>query len=106
MKILFDQGTPAPLRHSLSLHQVTTAYEMGWDMLSNGDLISEAERCGFDLLITTDKNLQYQQNLSVRRISILVLRTTSWPRIQTGVNVIISALNNVKIGSYAEIEIP
>jgi hypothetical protein len=105
VKILFDQGTPAPLRHSLISHEITTAYEMGWDKLSNGDLIFEAERNGFELLITTDQNLRYQQNLVFRKISILVLLTTSWPKIQNEVNQIILEVGKTTIGSYIELKI-
>ena len=64
MRVLFDQGTPAPLRHALVGHSVETAFELGWDTLQNGALIAEAENNGFDVLLTTDKNLKYQQNLS------------------------------------------
>jgi len=63
MKILFDQGTPVPLRRSLSKHKVTTAFERGWGALRNGELLQAAEAEGFDALVTTDQNLQYQQNL-------------------------------------------
>lgn len=56
MQVLFDQGTPAPLRHALSAHSVSTAYEMGWSSLSNGDLLSAAE-ARVELLVTTDQNL-------------------------------------------------
>lgn len=73
MKVLFDQGTPAPLRKSLDTHLVSTAFELGWSTLQNNELISMAENEGFDVLITTDKNLKYQQNLSDRKISIIVL---------------------------------
>lgn len=59
MKILFDQGTPAPLRHALPSHAVSTAYEMGWASLTNGDLLEAAQR-SFDVLVTTDQNLPYQ----------------------------------------------
>ena len=59
LKILFDQGTPVPLRKHLE-HQVSTAYEQQWDALSNGDLLTAAESEGFDVLVTTDQNLQYQ----------------------------------------------
>lgn len=59
MKILFDQGTPVPLRRFLSDHVVDTAYEQGWSALTNGDLLSMAEQNGYDLLITTDQNLRY-----------------------------------------------
>src|ERR1044071_1696744 len=80
MKLLFDQGTPAPLRHYLLNHIVETVYEKGWSNLKNGDLLTQAETEGFDALITTDQNLRYQQNLSSRRISVVVLLTTNWSR--------------------------
>jgi len=80
MRILFDQGTPAPLRHELVGHNVSTADEMGWDRLGNGDLLNAAE-VSFDAFITTDQNLRYQQNLSGRQLAVLVLPTTSWPKI-------------------------
>lgn len=77
MKILFDQGTPVPLRRQLPEHDVATAFEQGWSALSNGSLLDTAEHAGFELLITTDSNLQYQQNLTERRIAIIVLRSAS-----------------------------
>jgi hypothetical protein len=80
MRILFDHGTPAPLRRTLVAHTVSTAYEMGWATLENGDLLSAAE-ASFDAFITTDQNLRHQQNLTERRLAILVLPTTSWPKI-------------------------
>lgn len=76
MKVLFDQGTPAPLRHSLREHEIVTAFERGWQTLKNGELLSTAEADGFAAIITTDKNLRYQQNLADRRLSIVVLMTT------------------------------
>ncbi len=72
MRILLDQGTPAPLRDALGGHSVETAYELGWSKLSNGELLAAAEAAAFGLLITTDQNLRYQQNLSGRRLAILV----------------------------------
>ncbi len=77
MRILFDQGTPAPLRNYLQEHQVSTAYELGWGNLKNGDLLQCAETQGFEVLVTTDTNLKYQQNLSEREISIVVLSAAS-----------------------------
>ncbi len=82
MRVLFDQGTPVPLRRYLSNHQVSTAFELGWAGLSNGELLQHAESQGFEILVTTDQNLKYQQNLSNRTIAIVVLRAASWPRIQ------------------------
>jgi predicted nuclease of predicted toxin-antitoxin system len=75
MKILLDQGTPAPLRRALSAHRVSTAYELGWAALTNGALLEKAET-DFDILITTDKNLRHQQNLAQYRLAILILPTT------------------------------
>lgn len=82
MRILFDQGTPAPLREHLPGHSVETAYEKGWSALRNGELLAKAE-AEFDLLITTDRNLRHQQDLAALRIAILVLPITSWPRLQS-----------------------
>ena len=76
MKILFDQGTPAPLRRYLPGHTIETAYERGWSQLSNGDLLTQAEQDDYEVLVTTDRNLQYQQNLSSRQIAIVVLLST------------------------------
>ena len=99
MKILFDQGTPAPLRRALTGQVVATAFEKGWSNLSNGNLLREAE-AEFDLLITTDKNLEYQQNLTGRRIAILVLPTTNWPEIQSHQTEVAAAVNQIKPGAY------
>lgn len=66
MKILFDQGTPVPLRRHLAEHTVKTAYEEGWSNLSNGDLLNAAGEAGYQLFVTTDQNLRYQQNLRGR----------------------------------------
>ena len=82
MRILFDQGTPAPLRQHLLGHIVDTVYERGWSTLKNGALLSIAEQAGYDVLVTTDQQLRYQQNLTGRRLAIVLLLTTSWPRIQ------------------------
>jgi hypothetical protein len=103
MKILFDQGTPAPLRHTLGGHTVSTAYEMGWDKLENGDLLSAAE-ASFDAFITTDQNLCYQQNLTGRRLPILVLPTTSWPKIQAQLPKVVAAVNALRPGDFVELQ--
>ena len=103
MKILFDQGTPAPLRRKLAPHTVATAYEMGWADLKNGDLLRGAEGV-FELLITTDQNLGYQQNLKGRQLAILVLPTTSWPEIQEHIPEVVSAVAAAKPGDYRELE--
>ena len=102
MKILFDQGTPAPLRHELPGHNISTAYEMGWAELENGDLLKAAE-ASFDAFITTDQNLRYQQNLSGRRLAILVLPTTSWPKIRAQIKKVAAAVNALHPGDFVEL---
>jgi len=103
MRILFDQGTPAPLRSYLTAHTVDTVYAQGWSTLKNGTLLATAEQAGYDLFITTDKNLRFQQNLSGRRLAIVVLGTTSWPKIQRQVDRVQQAVDSATTGAYQEI---
>ena len=105
MKILFDQGTPVPLRKYLAEHSVATAYELGWHLFENGNLIAAADDAGFEVMVTTDQNLKYQQNLTGRDISIIILTSTSWPRIREHVAEILNALENLKPPSFIEIKI-
>lgn len=104
MRVLFDQGTPEPLRKALTDHDVRTAREMGWSELANGELLSAAETT-FDLLLTTDKNLRYQQDLTRRTIAILVLSTTSWPRIQRHLREVVEAVDSMAPSGYVELRI-
>ena len=105
MRVLFDQGTPVPLRRVLSGHTISTAFEMGWAQLSNGELLNAAE-AAFDVLITTDQNLRYQQNLTGRRLAILVLPTTSWPIIQTHSGEVVAAVDELHAGEFRELSFP
>ena len=105
MKILFDQGVPAPLRKFLLSHQVSTAYEEGWDTLKNGELLAIAEANDFNILLSTDQHLKFQQNLQGRKIAIVVLLSTSWPKIQLSIPAIIAALEKINEGEYVEIPI-
>ena len=106
MRVLFDQGTPVPLRQSLTRHEVTTAYEREWSRLKNGELLDAAEKQGFEVLVTTDSNLKYQQSLKSRRIAVVVLSTPSWPRIQRAIAKVVGAVDAASEGSYAEVDIP
>ncbi len=106
MRVLFDQGTPVPLRDHLSPHQITTVYELGWSTLGNGELLLQAECQGFDVLVTTDQNLKYQQNLANRTIAIVVLGATSWPRIQRVLHIVIEAVCSIKANGYVEDSVP
>lgn len=105
MNILLDQGTPVPLRRHLHPGTVDTAAEMGWSELSNGDLLAAAEDAGYSILITTDQNLRYQQNLSQRKIGVVVLMSTSWPRIQQRIHDVIRVVDELPQGGYAEVSI-
>ena len=102
MRILFDQGTPVPLRRWLITHQVETAWKCGWAELSNGDLLSAAESAGFDLLVTTDQNLRYQQNLSARRIAILVRTIANWPSLERHAPHIAATVDSMQPGAFRE----
>lgn len=104
MRILFDQGTPLPLREYLSNHNITTAFELGWSNLKNGELLTAAET-SFDLFITTDQQLRYQQNLAGRQLAVLVLLTTSWPRMRSSVAQIQGAVEKIKPGEYLEVNV-
>jgi len=103
MRILFDQGTPVPLRNQLPGHAISTAHEEGWSTLSNGDLLAQAEAGAFELLITTDRQLRYQQNLTGRQLAIIVLPTTSWPDIRKQTKQIAEAINKLTPGEYLEL---
>jgi len=102
LRILFDQGVPLPLREHLGNHEVRTTYELGWSMLSNGELLRRAE-AQFDVLITTDRNIKNQQNLSKVTIAILALPTTSWPRLQGLLDELVAAVDGLGDGQYREL---
>jgi hypothetical protein len=106
MLILFDHSTPAPLSHALKSHVVVEAIERGWNRLANGALLDAAEAAGFELLVTADKNMYYQQNLTGRKISIIVLGNAQWPILRRYVDRVVTAANAATPGSYTEIEIP
>ena len=106
MRILFDHGTPAPLIPFLKGHAITKAKDLGWDRLTNGELLQAAEEAGFEVLVTTDKNLATQQNLRGRTLAIVVLGNSQWPTVQRFVRKITAVVNAATPGSFVEIEIP
>ena len=106
MKILFDHGTPAPLRHHLPEHSVDRSAERGWELLENGELIRRAEQDGYEVIVTTDQNLRHQQNLAGRRLGIVVLMATAWPRIRHRIEAIRAAIDEVRAGQAREVAIP
>jgi hypothetical protein len=103
MRILFDQGTPAPLRLALVGHVVATTFELGWAQLDNGALLKAAE-AEFDVLVTTDRNLPYQRNLTGLRLAVLVLPTTSWPTIRAHEAEVVAAVGLLRAGDVTELD--
>jgi hypothetical protein len=107
MQILFDHGVPDNLTHSLSSrHNVTKARHRGWERLKNGNLLREAEAAGFDVLVTTDKSMSYQQNLTGRKLALVVLERNDWGFIKPVVTEIVAAVDAATPGSFAEVNIP
>jgi hypothetical protein len=106
MRILFDQGTPRGLTAALRDHEVTEARKRGWERISNGELLKLAASVGFDLLLTTDKRMRYQQNLSGRTIAIIVLGNSPWRLVRLHLDRIAAAVNAATPGSYTEVDIP
>ena len=106
MLVLFDQGTPVPIRPFLTGHTVITVAQRGWDKLQNGALLEAAEEAGFAVIITPDKNMRYQQNLAVRKIALVVLGNSQWPVLRRHVERVVAAVNAAQPGSYTEVEIP
>jgi hypothetical protein len=106
MLILFDQSTPVPIRPFLKGHTVETAWQRGWDKLKNGDLLKAAEEAGFEVLVTPDKNIRYQQNLKNFTVAIVVLGNPQWPVLRHHVDRVVAAVNGAKPGTYCEVEIP
>ena len=106
MKILFDNGTPNPIAHCLTGHEITYARRIGWHRLENGDLIQQAEEAGYEVLLSTDKNIRYQQNLEGRKIALVVLGNSQWPLVRLHLDKIAAAVNSCTPGSYVEVDIP
>lgn len=107
MLVLFDNGTPRTLaRYLIDHHTVTEARARGWEELENGDLLNQAEAAGFEVLVTTDRNLSYQQNLTGRDIAVVVLGKGRWTLIKPHVAHVVAAVNAATPGSFAEVEIP
>lgn len=106
MFILFDQGTPVPLRKFLSGHEVKTAAQQRWSTLLNGELLRAAEHAGFDVFLTTDTHLQFQQNLQIYKLAVVVLNRNRWQLIQAVIPQILAAIAEAKPGSLTVVDVP
>ena len=100
MKVLFDHNVPQKTRGFLAGHKVSTAFEMGWAELENGELLKAAEDVGFEVMVTADKNLSYQQNLEGRRLALVVLSTNNWNLIKLQPERVYAAVNAAVPGSF------
>ena len=105
MRVLFDNGVPRGLAAALSEHAVEEARSRGWDTLRNGELLEAAERAAFDIFVTTDRNLSYQQNLTNRKLAIVVLGKGRWALIKSRLSEITKAVNEISPGGFREIDI-
>jgi hypothetical protein len=106
MRVLFDQDTPVPIRTFLIGHTVRTAAQEHWDTLQNGDLLTVAEHAGFEVFLTTDKNMRYQQNMAGRTIAVVVIGLQQWPALQPHVALVVAAVNAATPGTFTEVDIP
>ena len=105
-RILLDQNAPLGLRRFLSPHEVVAARQMGWARLSNGDLVRAADENGFDILITCDRNIPYQQNLSGRRIALIEMTTGAWHVVRNYLDRVVAAVDAAAPGSFTTVTIP
>jgi len=107
MRILFNHGTPRGIARALADHTVMTAYAQGWDRLNNGALLHAAEEAAVDVLLTTDQRIRSQQNLTGRKIALVVLTgTTKWTRVRLYLDRISVAVHAATPGSSPEVDIP
>jgi predicted nuclease of predicted toxin-antitoxin system len=105
MRILVDECVPSPLRRLIPNHECYTTQQQGWGGLKNGELLSKAE-AEFDLFITADQSLRYQQNLTNRKIAILELSVNDLTRIQRAAGLIRAAVEKIQPGEFLRLEVP
>jgi hypothetical protein len=106
MRILLDHNVPVPLRSGLLGHQVETAYERGWAQLTNGVLLQMAEEAGFDVMITTDKGIRFQQNLEGRKLALVIIDTNDWMRIRGSISLVLDAISGTTPGALVDVKVP
>lgn len=107
MRILFDKNVPIGVRRFLPQHEVRTMASMQWpERLKNGELLNLAEQAGFDVLVTCDQNIPYQQNLTRRKLAFVALGSNFWPIVRQHGAEIADAVDAATPGSYSFIEMP
>ena len=105
MKVLVDECVPLKLVRLLTGHTFTTAQQRDWGGFKNGRLLALAEP-EFDLFLTSDRNLEYQQNLKGRNIAVLLLSTNHWPTLKKQVPLVQAALDKIRPNEFVRVEIP
>jgi hypothetical protein len=105
VKILFDANTPAPLAPFLRGHEVVRADELGWQGLENGALLDAAEQAGFNLLLTCDQNVRYQQNFASRKLALVILSSNHWPTLRRIAARIATAVDFVQTGHIVRVDV-
>jgi hypothetical protein len=107
LRIVFDKNVPVGVRRFLAEHEVRTFVEMQWHpQLENGELLKVAEGSGFDVLVTSDQNIRYQQNLTGRKLALVVLGSNIWPVVRDHGAVIAAKVDAATPGGYEFIEMP
>ena len=106
MLVLFDQNTPVAIAKSLQSHVVRTARQQGWDTLANGERLRAAEEAGFNILLTADQNLAYQQNLKGRKIAIVILGGNRWSNVKKVMSRIVAAVDSAQPGTRIVVDVP
>ncbi|MGA8762346.1 MAG: hypothetical protein WB562_05605 [Candidatus Sulfotelmatobacter sp.] len=107
MRILFDNNVPVGVRGFLANHEVRTVGEMAWPpQLENGELLKAAEAAAFEVLVTSDQNIRYQQNLARQELRLVVLGSNIWPIVRGHGVAIAAAVDKAKPGSCHFIEMP
>ena len=105
MRLLFDQGTPAPLRNLLPAHSIDTLAEKGWSEKGNGELLELAEQEGSEVLVTTDQSMRHQQDFTNMRIGIVILLSANWPQVRNYGLEVSEAIAAVQPGTFIEVPI-
>jgi predicted nuclease of predicted toxin-antitoxin system len=105
VKVLFDHNVPRKLRQSMPAHDVSTADEMGWSELKNGELLRAAEVAGFAVMVTGDRNLSFQQNLRGMELALVVLSTNNWNVLKHNPRPVVEAVDAVKPGSFQVVKL-
>jgi hypothetical protein len=107
LRVLFDKNVPAGVRRFLARHEVRTVVELRWPpQLENGELLKAAEESVYDVLLTCDQNIEYQQNLRGRKLALVVLGSNLWPIVRNYEVLVAKAVEAVSLGSYEFIEMP